>query len=101
MLYNSYSEKINSLSPRFLGIVYDRTNDAGTYVKACNILTNCGNDFEYKIVIETSDGTEYVLRGYNSDSHFCIDDDLCGECKVYMKSKTNNVVVSTLELSIP
>ena len=70
LFYDSYIERENSLKATVFGISYHDNEDN---TKDCKIVTNCDDDWEYRITLRSDTGEEYLIQDFSENYFFTVD----------------------------
>lgn len=97
--YNSYKEKLQTISPTIYGIYWRDSKDTEGQTRIFNVASNREEGMEYKIIL-TPDGEEQmVIQDFMENKEFIRSKDEHGICTVIARVKDNSNDLRTLEIN--
>lgn len=80
LFYDSYEEKLLSMSPRIYGIGGPKEEEE--QVSRVKILSNRNEGIEYQVTLRTEDDEEWIIKEYSTEKSFDVPMDVKGTLKI-------------------
>lgn len=90
--YDSYEEKLRSISPRIYGLYYRPSFNENVYA----IASNRTEGMEYGVIIQPDGGEQYTLQDFSENRTFVLPSEEHGSCAIIARMKDTPDDVQTL-----
>lgn len=115
--YSSYAEKLQREPPRIYGLYYQDANNneiaedeevvsdlenietADGQIRTLWIASNRESGMEYKIVMTSDEGEQYIVQDFSENKEFTLSTDEHGICTILARMKDDPEEIQTLEIS--
>lgn len=101
LFYSSYKEKVESVTPRYLGVSYQDINDVEEEKRVRNmkIVSMNPEEMVYRIIITPRQGEQYWYQDFEKNDQFTVKLSGGGTCTIQAKKKgEDNSQVQTIEI---